>query len=538
MTGLGLASPFGRRRSSVNVQQAAHHLLDWDFMDQGRRSLTHQTIAGLLWTAGGKGAYGVLQLVVLAILARLLTPADFGTVSAALIVIGLSGIVSQLGMGPALVQRSELERRHIDTAFSASVTLDTLLGAAIWLGSPFVSRFFRSGDVEPVLRALAWVFPLQGLATVAESLMKRDLRFRSIANLDVISYGAGYGLVGITLALLGHGVWALVAAQIAQNVIKTAILLSWQPPRLQRLPEWRAFRDLMHFGGGFTVAKIANQAAAQGDYLVVGRFLGPAPLGYYGRAFNLMSAPASGFGTILDAVLFPAMARVQANATRLAAAYRRGVALIALIFLPTSLVLMLLAPEVVALMLGPHWTPVVAPLQVLAAGMMFRASSQIADSLTRATGSVYRRAWRQILYAGLVVGSAWIGQHWGITAVALGVLFAIITNFLFMAHLSLSDTRTTWGELWRAHVPALLIALVAGPLVWGTATALRHWTLPPLVVLIAGGLVMLGVALLLALVAPATFLGADGQWMVGTLRDFMRKVIRPAAQPAGSPAGD
>jgi PST family polysaccharide transporter len=507
-------------------------------MDQGRRSLTHQTIAGLLWTACGKGAYGVLQLVVLAILARLLTPADFGVVSAALIVIALSGIVSQLGMGPALVQRAELERRHIDTAFSASVALDTVLGAAIWLGAPVVSRFFRVEDVQPVLRALAWVFPLHGLATVAESLMKRELRFRSLANLDVISYGAGYGVVGITLALLGRGVWALVAAHIAQNVIKTAILLFWQPPRLRRSPEWRAFRDLMYFGGGFTVGKIANQLAAQGDYLVVGRFLGPASLGYYGRAFNLMSVPASGFGTILDAVLFPAMAKVQTSATRLAAAYRRGLALVALAFLPTSLALILLAPEIVAVMLGPRWTPVVAPFQVLAIGMMFRTSSQIADSLTRATGSVYRRAWRQILYAGLVVGGAWIGQHWGITAVAWGVLFAIITNFLFMAHLSLSDTRMSWVELWRAYVPALLIAVVSGPLIWGTATALRHWTLPPLLVVIAGGLVMLAVASLLMFMAPAAFLGADGQWIIGTLRDFMRKVNRPAAQPAGGPAAD
>jgi PST family polysaccharide transporter len=189
-------------------------------------------------------------------------------------------------------------------------------------------------------------------------------------------------------------------------------------------------------------------------------------------------------------------------------------------------------------MLGPRWTPVVAPFQVLAIGMTFRTSSQIADSLTRATGSVYRRAWRQILYAGLVVGGAWIGQHWGITAVAWGVLFAIITNFLFMAHLSLSDTRMSWVELWRAYVPALLIAVVSGPLIWGTATALRHWTLPPLLVVIAGGLVMLAVASLLMFMAPAAFLGADGQWIIGTLRDFMRKVNRPAAQPAGGPAAD
>ena len=507
-------------------------------MSGERRSLTHRTVSGLLWTGFGKGAYGVLQLVVVAVLARHVAPADFGLVSASMIVIALSSIVSQLGMGPALVQRSELERRHVDTAFTASVLLDTLLGAAIWLGAPLASGFFRIDGVQPVLRALAWVFPLQGLATVAESLMKRELRFRSLANLDVVSYGLGYGVVGVTLAVLGWGVWALVIGQIAQNVVKTGLLLSWQPPRLRSFPERRAFRELMYFGAGFTVAKIANQLAAQGDYLVVGRFLGPAPLGFYGRAYNLMSAPASGFGTILDAVLFPAMARVQHSAQRLAAAYRRGVALIALVFLPLSAVMVLVAPEVIAVLLGPRWTPVIGPFQVLAAGMLFRSSSKIADSLARATGSVYRRAWRQILYAALVVGGAWLGQHWGITAVAWGVLFAITVNFLLMAQLSLSDSRMSWSELWRAHVPALLLTAVAVPLVWGVATLFRHWGVPPLAVLVVAGGLTLGSALLLVLKAPTTFLGADGQWMVETMRAFTRRLSGPAAQPAASPTID
>jgi PST family polysaccharide transporter len=338
------------------------------------------------------------------------------------------------------------------------------------------------------------------------------------------------------MALMGWGVWALVAAQIAQNVIKTGILLSWQPPRLRGRPDRRAFGELMYFGAGFTVAKIANQLAAQGDYLVVGRFLGPAQLGYYGRAYNLMSAPAGGFGTILDAVLFPAMARVQTSAQRLASAYRRGIALIALVFLPMSVALVLLAPEVIGVLLGPRWTAVVAPFQVLAAGMLFRSSSKIADSLTRATGSVYRRAWRQIMYAGLVIGAAWVGQQWGITAVAWGVLGAITINFLSMAQLSLSDSQMTWGELWQAHVPALLITMISAPLVWAAATALRHWGLPPLAVLIAGSGLMLASTLLLMLRAPTTFLGADGQWMVETMKNFMRKLTRSGAQPEPSPA--
>jgi len=501
-----------------------------------RRNLTHLTLAGLLWMVYGKGAYGILQFVVLAVLARLVSPTDFGVVSAAVIVIGLSAIVSQLGLGPALVQRPELERRHIDTAFATSVLIGVALGALIWLGAPLMAGFFRTSGVEPVLRALAWVFPLHGVSTTAESLMRREMRFRWLANLDVISYGIGYGVVGITTALLGWGVWALVAGQIAQNVVKTGMLVTVQPPRLN-LPERRAFEELMYFGGWFTVAKIANQLAQQGDYLVVGRFLGPTSLGFYGRAYNLMSAPAAGFATILDYVLFPAMAMVQERTDRLAAAYRRGAALIALVVVPASTALVLLAPEVIHVVLGPQWTPVVVPFQILAAGMLFRTSSKLSDTLTRATGAVFRRAWRQIIYAALVLGGAWIGQHWGIVGVAWGVLLALTVNFLLMAHLSVTEARMTWLDFWRAHVPALLMAVVSSPIVWGVGTASRHWSLPPLVIVAAGTLVVVASSLLLVYLAPKTFLGRDGQWTVTTMRTFVQKILhRTPKVTAATPA--
>ena len=500
-------------------------------MTSRRPSLTKQTVSGLLWTFYGKGAYALLQIAILAILARLVSPGDFGVVSAALIVIALSTIVSQVGVGPALVQRGALERRHIDSAFLASLVLGLGLGAAVWVGAPLAARFFRIGDVTAVLRGLAWLFPLQGLAAVAESLVKRELRFRWLANVDVISYGAGYGLVGIPAALLGMGVWALVAGQLAHNVFKTGLLLYGKPPHLRGRLELAALRDLMYFGGGFTVAKIANQVALQGDYLVVGRYLGATELGYYGRAYNLMSAPASGIGTVLDAVLFPVMARVQHEPQRLTVAYRRGMALITLGVLPPSVALLLLAPEVVHVVLGPRWAPMIVAFQILAAGMMFRTGSKLGDSLTRATGAVYQRAWRQIVYAILIVGGAIGGQRWGIVGVAWFVLGALAVNYLLMAQLSLGEAAMPWSVFWRAHLPAARIAVLCAPLVWGVATLLRRAGALPLITLGAGTAAMLGGALLLGYAFPETFLGADGLWMVDMMRGYARGLAGRGASP-------
>jgi PST family polysaccharide transporter len=254
-----------------------------------------------------------------------------------------------------------------------------------------------------------------------------------------------------------------------------------------------------------------------------------------------MSAPASGFGTILDSVLFPMMARVQTEEKRLATAYRRGAALIALVVLPASAALVVLAPEVIHVLLGPRWTPVIVPFQILAAGMLFRTSSKLADALTRATGAVFRRAWRQVLYAALVLGGAWAGQHWGwgIVGVAWGVLLALTVNFVMMAQLSLREAGMRWSPFWGGHLPALLMTAVSLPLVWLVATALRSWGVVPLVTMIAGLVLALACVVLLAVASPRLFLGLDGQWMIDTLRGYVRKLLRPAPvsglQPDGTP---
>src|SRR4051812_895904 len=151
----------------------------------------------MLWMAWASGANAVLRILVLIVLTRLLTPVDFGVVSAALIVIGFSAIFSQLGLAPALVQRRELEPVHVQTAFVFSALFGLVLAGMVWLLAPQVAEFFHMRGSADVLRALAWLFPLRGICSVAECLAQRDLGFSWLATRDVLSYALGYGVVGI-----------------------------------------------------------------------------------------------------------------------------------------------------------------------------------------------------------------------------------------------------------------------------------------------------------------------------------------------------
>jgi PST family polysaccharide transporter len=496
------------------------------------RGLTRQAVGNMAWVAWGSGATALLKVLVLVVLTRLLTPTDFGLVSAALVVIAFSLNFSQLGLGPALIQRPEIEPRHVSSAFYASVALGLLVATIIWLTAPFIAQFFRMAHLTPVVRGLAFVFPIVGIATVPESLLQRDLRFRALANRDVVAYGVGYGVIGVGAALLGWGVWALVLAQVSQVLIRTVILLRLSPTLVPARPSWRSFVELMDYGVGQSISRVGVILANQVDNLVVGRWLGAVRLGEYSRAYQLMSVPTGLLGDVLDKVLFPTMARVQDDPRRLAAAFLQGTALLALVTLPIGVVSAIVAPELVAVAFGARWTGLTAPFQVLALGMMFRVCYRMSDSLSRATGKVYRRAWRQGLFALLVFLGALVGQTRGVVGVAAGVLVAFFLNYLSMSQLSLAITGVSWARFLRAQLPAVRLSLVTGTAALGAVLAVRQTGLPPVAGLAAGVLAAVGAGLAVAWAAPVLALGHDGV----RARDMLLALL-PALRKRFAPGG-
>jgi PST family polysaccharide transporter len=285
--------------------------------------------------------------------------------------------------------------------------------------------------------------------------------------------------------------------------------------------ERRAAADLLYFGTGFTIAKTCNYLASQIDRLVVGRWMGTGSLGVYALISQLMNTPSVIFGNVLDRVLFPTMALVQSEPARLARAYRTGAAACGLVMLPAGVLLAVLAPEVIHIMLGRGWVDGVVPLQILAAGMLFRTSNKLSDSVARATGSVYRRAWRQAVNCCAVAIGALIGQFWGLPGVATGVVLALASNFLLMAQLSLSVTGLRWSQFAAAHLPGLAQASVTGTLAWLLAGRLRDLGVHPALVLVEVSLAAGVTGIVLAALLPSLFLGGDGRRVLGTTASLL-----------------
>ena len=501
------------------------------------RGLTRRAIGGMFWTSSGTGVQAIIQLLVLMVLGRLLSPAEFGLMGAATVVIALSQIVSRIGVGPAIIQRRDLEPVHVRVAVTLSSGLGVLLGAIVFAAAPAIAAFYRMPDLTPILRWVALLFPLDGLNTVGKSLLSRDLNFRRWVTLDVGSYIVGYAVVGVVLAWWNFGVWALVIANLAQTGLRTVAMYVVTKHSLRPSLDRRATRELLSFGFGLSLAQIAAVISQQGDNFVVGRWLGATALGFYGRAYTLMVMPATGFGKIVNRVLFPVMAQVQDEPHRLATGYERACAVVALMTLPLSAFLWVVAPEFIPLVLGPAWGGVVAPFQLFTVGLLFRMSSRISDTCTTAAGNVYSRALLQGLYAALVVLGAVIGQRWGIGGVAIAVSIAMAFNWLSMGWLALKVTGLSAGRFAYAHLHAAALALLVGVAAGITAGACRAGGVGPVGTLIISAVAVTVATLVAAWLLPDAFLGPHGRWAMIQLGQVLQRARARLSAPAAGREG-
>lgn len=495
-----------------------------------KKTLTQKTFSGTLYLLSSGAIQLVLKIGVLAILARLVSPNDFGIMGIALVIVEFSKLFSQMGVGPCIVQRPKLDDRLLSVAFTLSLLLGISFAAVLVAAAPVMEIFFRMPGLSDVLRVVALIFLINAFTVTAVALLQRNMKFKSIAAIEISSYAFGYGAVGILLAYQGLGVWALAGASLAQAAVAAILYVLYQPFSKKLSINTRSFKELLYFGFGFTLAKLGNFFALQGDAVVVGRMLGAAPLGIYGRAHNFMVMPASFFGTALDRTLFPAMAKVQDNRAQLAKAFLTGTGLIAMVSIPVSVLFVLLAPEIILVLLGPAWSGAIDPFRILACGLLFRMSYKMSDSLARATGAVYRRAWRQIIYAALVFVGAYIGHFWGLPGVAAAVGFAVVANFFLMSQLAIKLTGITWISLFQAHRNGIALGLFTALLGLILVTLFRYWQFPHWATLLGTtGLMACSIAVVLRF-RSQLFIRADQQLLIDQLilKRFKKPLIRAA----------
>jgi O-antigen/teichoic acid export membrane protein len=462
-----------------------------------KKTLAHNTLAGVTYQYAATAANGVVQIGVIAVLARLIAPVEFGQVGLATAYIGFWALFAAFGIGSAVVQHSHLTDRMLRAGFTLALLLGGAATVLVFLTAPLAARMLGSESLTDFIRALSLGLLLSSPGTVAEGLLQREFQWQRLTRLNILSSFAQSGS-SVLLAVWGLGAWALVGSSLLFTLLRTALLLHAHAHPKRLLVSGEELRELTRFGRSFTAARLLNYGAQQGDNVVVGRVLGLEPLGYYSRAFKLMMQPVTNFGLVITRVLFSIMARLQQDAARLRTAYLTGLAIISLVSSPLAALMVVLGPEIVLVLLGPRWEPAIAPFQILSLGLLLRLPNLMTYTIDGFAGSIAMRSLREGLFAAGVIIGALSGVPFGLTGVATGVLLGVVVNYVAGARISLRITGCTLREFWRAQTPGLVLGMMTASVAAAVRQALLAIELPAVLVLagtVAAALVLLAAVL-------------------------------------------
>lgn len=476
----------------------------------GDEALDSRIIRSSAWVALSFGVNRVLWVGALIVLARLLSPSDFGVVSLASVFVLVFDRIQGGGLNAALIQRRKGLEEAAASAFLFAAGFGLALYTLIFFASPVLADAFRAPRLDEVMRVLGLAVVLHSLGVVPSALLARKLGFKRLARGELAG-GFAFAGVSVALAFGGAGVWSLVAGRVAQAGVRVAINW-WLAPRLPSLrrANRRVLAELLRYGRFVSGTNLLVLITTQLDNVFVARLLGTASLGFYSIAFRFASFPTSLLGAVAGRVMFPAYAMLQDDLPAFQRTYVTTLQRIALVGFPLSLVLVVGAEPVVLGLLGERWEPAIGPLRLLAAYGLMRTVAATASPVFRAAN---RPHFDLVLTIPLVVSLPPLlyvfTNAYGPDGAALAMLLSFSTSAVPKFFMGLRVLRIGLGRIAVALAGPVVCAasLVAAMLVL-LPVGDRFGALTGLLIVVLGG--------------AAAYLGATGVFA----RDIMRPVWR------------
>jgi O-antigen/teichoic acid export membrane protein len=431
-------------------------------------ALRSKVASGIRWGIIISIATQVGRITFMLALMRLLGPRNFGIVGQAGVVIAVAQIFVHFGLAANIVQRPRLEQGEVGTAFWLNVALGLLLAAMMVLGAPLLSAFFKTEELTAVVRVLSISLVLKGMTIVPTALLTRNMRFRSIAVVEITSTFVS-GVLGIGAAAMGADYWALVIQAVSLEAIYL-VLITY----INGLPDltWSATtaRSLWSFSSRIMGADLVNYVSGNFDKLVVARFLGATALGLYSLAFRVLQLTLAVCGQV-GRVVLPTFARLQDDRERLARTFVAVTESVSLAVFPAMTLIILVAPIAIPVILGEAWSDAIVPLQLISAMTIPWILISFMGPLTVAVGRPDCEFYFSVVVMVAMLVAIPIGLLWGIVGVAASylIMLSVLTAVRFVVIQRLIPISA--GRYLRALSPASTCSVVLA-VVWLLTDAL------------------------------------------------------------------
>lgn len=426
--------------------------------------LNRKMVKGLSWSMVETMSNYIVKLVVGIILARLLMPEDFGLLAIMMIFVSLSDILVNSGFGNAYIQKKDATETDANTVFYVNLAISLLLYVLLFVSSPLIGFFFGSKQLPSLIRVMSLGIIISSFNVIQNAIIKRDLNFKKRALLTLVSSLIS-GLLGISLAYSGFGVWSLVFQQISNRLIM-AILLShcsnWHPSR--RFSKESA-KEFFAFGSWIVLTNLLCSAFNNFYKFVFGRWCATSDLGYYERANQFQHMVAETFTWMFATVAFPVFSKIQNDKQQLQETTRNFVKCSSLVVYPLLICLLIVARPMTQFLLTEKWLPLVPYLQLLCIVGLLSPLTNFLEQILQGTGNTKMYFSFTFLLSALRIANVLITLRWGISYVIIGDFFCILISIISISVVS----RKMLGFLYisvatsiASIIPVVLISATVG----------------------------------------------------------------------------
>lgn len=431
-------------------------------------SLKQQTISGMIWS--GVQRFGTMGISFISnmVLARLLTPDDFGCIGMLAIFIALSNTFIDGGFGSALIQKKEPTQEDYSTIFYWNIILGVILYLILYLSSPYIASFYDIPLLEDVLKVQGVVLIINSFSIIQTNQLRKKLLFKKLAIVNIIATTCSI-ILAIVMAYKGKGVWSLVGQQLSASII-TAILLwiigKWTPAMCF---SFNSFKSLFKFGSFIFLSSFINTLFNNINGLIIGKLFSSATMGYFSQAKKVEECSAVSIRGVVEQVTYPVLVEFQNDQIAMKSALKRFNCLLLYIVTPLMLIISLLSDSIIVFLFSEKWLPASKYLHILAIqgiaigweGVNYNAVAAVGKSRALFNATIIKR----FISLGLMIMGVWvggiIGLLWGMTLASyVIVLYNMVLVRKFINYTLISQIKPVLPIFLISTISYLLVRYV------------------------------------------------------------------------------
>ena len=421
------------------------------------KSLKTKAVVGLFWKLAERTGAQAITFVLSIVLARLLTPNDYGAIAILLVFITIADVFVNAGFGSALIQKKDANDIDFSSVFYISLAVSVFIYAVVFLASPFIADFYKMPVLESALQVLALRIPVAAINSVQQAYVSRNMQFKKFFYSTLIGTIAS-AVVGITMAYKGFGIWSLVGQYLSNAVVNTIVLfniINWRPRLVFSL---QRVRNLFNYGWKILLSSLLDTGYNSCNSLLIGKFYSSADLAYFNNGYKFPMVIVSNVNASISSVLFPALASEQDDLEKVKAHTRKAIQVSSYIMWPMMLGMAATADNIINIVLTDKWLPAVPYLQVacITYGLwpIHTSNLQAINAMGRSDIFLKLEVIKKLI--GIVM--LLITIPYGVMTIALG---SIVTS-IFSAFINIYPNRYllkyTYGEQIKDILPSLLLA--------------------------------------------------------------------------------